>query len=408
MERVMISDLEKIWSRSSRSLKRSVIRELLKLTAKPDIISFAGGLPHHSTFPKDDFKDLSADIIENESKFAFQYGTTEGDLILRDRLVNHQYVPNEGMDITVDNLVITTASQQALDLIAKIFIDPNDKIIVGLPSYLGGLAAFRTYGANMVGVDLDENGMDPVKLANVLEEMKQNGEKPKFIYIIPDFQNPTGITMPEARRVEILGIARKYDVLILEDSPYREIRYEGENQKTFFSLDNTGHVITIGTFSKILCPGLRIGWVIAHKDIIDKVVMAKQAADLCTSPFNQRLAARYLEKGLMAENLIKTVALYKEKLRMILSAFEKYMPKEVSWIKPQGGLFLFMTLPEYMDSEEMFLKAVEKKVAYVIGSAFYSNGEGKNKLRINFSYVDKELIEEGVIRLSEVIKAELR
>lgn len=280
----MISDLDNIWSQSSTRLKRSVIRELLKLTAKPEIISFAGGLPAPDTFPKDDLKAVLNEIMENESDFVLQYGTTEGDMILRKRLVEHQYRPVEGMDITTDNLIIVTASQQALDLIGKVFIDPGDKVLVGLPSYLGGLSAFRTYGADMVGIELDDQGMDPVKLEKTLADLKAAGEKPKFIYIIPDFQNPTGITMPEARRVQILEIAKKYDVLILEDSPYREIRFEGEHQKTFFSLDNTGHVMTIGTFSKILCPGFRIGWVIADRKIIDKIVMAKQAADLCTSP----------------------------------------------------------------------------------------------------------------------------
>ncbi|MBU1241263.1 PLP-dependent aminotransferase family protein [Myxococcota bacterium] len=400
----MVSDLENIWSQSSKRLKRSVIRELLKLTASPEVISFAGGLPAPDTFPKEDLKDVLIEMMDKESNFVLQYGTTEGDLILRKRLVENQYRPIEGMDITIDNLVIVTASQQALDLIGKIFIDPGDKIIVGAPSYLGGLAAFRTYGADMVGIDLDDEGMDPVKLEKALEEMKAAGEKPKFIYIIPDFQNPTGITMPESRRIKVLELAKKYDVLILEDSPYREIRFEGEHQKTFFALDNTGQVITIGTFSKILCPGLRIGWVIADKKIIDKIVMAKQAADLCTSPFTQRLAARYLEKELMGDLLKSTVAKYREKRDVMIEAFEKYMPEGVSWVKPQGGLFLFMTLPEHMDSEKLFMKAIEKNVAYVIGSAFYANDAGHNKLRINFSYVDKETIKEGVKRLAQVIR----
>ncbi len=400
----MISDLENIWSRSSRSLKRSVIRELLKLTARPEVISFAGGLPSPDTFPKEDLKQVMMEMMDQESNFVLQYGTTEGDMILRKRLVEKQYRTIEGMDITVDNLVIVTASQQALDLIGKIFIDPGDKIIVGAPSYLGGLSAFRTYGADMVGVELDDEGMDPVKLEQTLAEMKAQGTRPKFMYIIPDFQNPTGITMPEERRIKILEIAKKYDVLILEDSPYREIRFEGQHQKTFFSLDNTGHVITIGTFSKILCPGLRIGWVIADKRIIDKIVMAKQAADLCTSPLTQRIAARFLEKEKMNELLSSTVAMYKEKRDIMIEAFEKHMPEGVSWVKPQGGLFLFLTLPEHMDSETLFMKAIEKNVAYVIGSAFYAKEGGLNKMRINFSYASKEDIREGVRRLAEVIR----
>ncbi|MDA3864304.1 MAG: PLP-dependent aminotransferase family protein [Deltaproteobacteria bacterium] len=401
----MISDLKQIWSESAQGMQRSVIRELLKLTSQPDIISFAGGLPSPHTFPKKALKEVMCEIMDNEANFVLQYGTTEGDQLLRERLVDHQYRPNEGMDITTENLIITTASQQALDLIAKIFVNRGDKIIVGLPTYLGGLSAFRAYGAEMVGIELDDNGMRADLLEDKLEEMKKAGEKPKFIYVIPDFQNPTGITMDEERRKKILALAKKYDVLILEDSPYREIRFEGEHQKTFFALDNDGQVITIGTFSKILCPGFRIGWVIADTKITNKIVMAKQAADLCTTPFTQRIAARYLQKGLMSEQLKGTVALYKQKRNIMIESFEKYMPEGVSWVKPEGGLFLFMHLPEHMDSEKLFMKALEQKVAYVIGSAFYAdNSIGKNTLRINFSYVDKDKLEEGVKRLAKVFR----
>ncbi|MBN2725229.1 MAG: PLP-dependent aminotransferase family protein [Deltaproteobacteria bacterium] len=403
----MISDLEKIYSVSANNMKRSVIRELLKLTAEPDIISFAGGLPAPASFPKDEIREVMLEVMDKEPDFVLQYGTTEGDSLLRKRLVEHQYRTVEGMDITEENLIITTASQQALDLIGKIFINWGDKIIVGLPSYLGGLSAFRNYGADMVGIELDEHGMRSDLLEKTLSEMKAKNEKPKFIYVIPDFQNPTGITMPEYRRKEILDLARKFDVLIIEDSPYRELRFEGESQKTIYSMDNTGQVVMLGTFSKILCPGFRIGWVIAHKEIINKIVMAKQATDLCTSPFTQRIAARYLQKGFMESRIQLNVDLYRSKLDLMISSFEKYMPDGVSWVKPEGGLFLFLTLPEHIDTQEMFMRAVEKKVAYVIGTAFYANGMGKNTMRINFSYSDIDKIEEGVKRLSEVIKEEL-
>lgn len=403
----MISDLEQIYSDAANSMKRSVIRELLKLTSQPDIISFAGGLPSPDSFPKDEIAQVMAEVMAREPDFVLQYGTTEGDSILRNRLVNHQYVTVEKMDITEKNLIIVTASQQALDLIGKIFINRGDKIIVGLPSYLGGLSAFRTYGADMVGIELDDHGMRSDKLEETLKAMEANGEKPKFIYVIPDFQNPTGITMPNYRRREILDLAIKYDVLIIEDSPYRELRFEGEHQQMIYSMDNTGHVVTLGTFSKILCPGFRIGWVIAHEKIIDKIVMAKQATDLCTSPFTQRIAARFLEKESMNVHINSIVEMYREKRDIMLTAFEKYMPEGVSWVKPEGGLFLFLTLPEHIDTQKMFMRAIEKKVAYVIGSAFHSNGLGNNTMRINFSYTAKNLIEEGVKRLAEAIREEL-
>ncbi|MBU1221395.1 PLP-dependent aminotransferase family protein [Myxococcota bacterium] len=403
----MISDLEQIYSDAANSMKRSVIRELLKLTSQPDIISFAGGLPSPDSFPKDEIAQVMAEVMAREADFVLQYGTTEGDSILRNRLVNHQYVTVEKMDITEKNLIIVTASQQALDLIGKIFINRGDKIIVGLPSYLGGLSAFRTYGADMVGIELDDHGMRSDKLEETLKVMQANGEKPKFIYVIPDFQNPTGITMPDYRRREILDIAIKYDVLIIEDSPYRELRFEGEHQQMIYSMDNTGHVVTLGTFSKILCPGFRIGWVIAHEKIIDKIVMAKQATDLCTSPFTQRIAARFLERESMNVHINSIVEMYREKRDIMLSAFEKYMPEGVTWVKPEGGLFLFLTLPEHIDTQKMFMRAIDKKVAYVIGSAFHSNGLGNNTMRINFSYTAKNLIEEGVKRLADAIREEL-
>ncbi|MCF7793240.1 MAG: PLP-dependent aminotransferase family protein [Candidatus Cloacimonetes bacterium] len=402
----MISDLNEVLSLSVKGMKKSAIRELLKLTKDPDIISFAGGLPAPETFPKEVLIDIVKEVIEEDGSHALQYGTTEGDDRLRE-LIAENY-NQEGFNITKDDILITTASQQGLDLLAKVFINRGDKVLVGLPSYLGGLGAFNAYGAQMVGVKFDEHGMCPKKLEEKIIELKKNGEKPKFIYVIPDFQNPAGVTLPESRRKEIIEIAYKYDILIVEDSPYKQIRFEGEDQASLFALDGTGHVINLGTFSKIFVPGFRIGWVIAHRDVLDKFIMAKQSTDLCTSPFVQKIAAKYIEKGYFKENLKKTIQNYKEKKEIMMAAFEKYMPEGVTWTKPEGGLFLFVTLPEYMDTEKLFLKAVEQKVAFVIGSVFHCDGSGKNTMRINFSYVDKEKNLEGVKRLAKVIKAEMK
>ena len=389
-----------------KGMKKSAIRELLKLTQDPEIISFAGGLPAPDTFPKKVLIEIVKKVIEEDGDNALQYGTTEGDLLLR-KLIMENYQA-EGFEITLDNVMITTASQQGLDLLAKVFINRGDKVLVGLPSYLGGLGAFNAYGCEMIGIEFDEHGMRSDRVEAVLADLKVKGEKPKFIYIIPDFQNPAGITMPEFRRKEIIEIAQKYDVLIVEDSPYKQIRFEGENQKSLFSLDGAGNVINLGTFSKIFVPGFRIGWVIAHSEILDKFVVAKQSTDLCTSPFVQKIAAKYIEEGHFAKYLKQTIKSYHEKRDVMLAAFDKYMPKEVSWTKPEGGLFLFVTLPEYIDSKDLFLKANKKKVAFVIGSVFHCNNSGKNTMRINFSYVSKEKNLEGVKRLAEVIKGELR
>nr|HPI71624.1 PLP-dependent aminotransferase family protein [Tenuifilaceae bacterium] len=306
-----------------------------------------------------------------------------------------------------NNLVITTASQQALDLIPKIFVNPGDKVICGLPSYLGALSAFSTYGAQMIGIRLDDKGMRADLLEKELEQMKAKGEKPKFIYIIPDFQNPAGITMPESRRLEIIAIARKYDVLIVEDSPYRELRFEGEPQRTMLQLDGTGHVILLGTMSKIFVPGFRMGWVVAHEDVIDKIVMAKQATDLCTSAYLQKIAARYFEKGYFDQNLKKIIDSYRIKRDAMLAAFRKYMPQGVKWTEPEGGLFLFLTLPEHMNAEELFKIAIDQKVAFVLGSVFHCDGSGHNTMRLNFSFMSKEQNEEGVKRLAAAIKQQM-
>lgn len=405
MEDAMISNLQGIFSDNILGMKRSAIRELLKLTQNPEIISFAGGLPSPQSFPVEELKKITASVMENEATLALQYGATEGDMLLRTLLV--EMYKKEGFDIEIDNLVIVTASQQALDLVSKVFINRGDTVICGLPSYLGGLSAFNSYGAKMEGVKLDEEGMCVKGLEKKLEELKQKNIKPKFIYTIPDFQNPAGITMSEQRRKDILALAKKYDVLILEDSPYRELRYEGEHVPTIYSLDNTGHVINLGTFSKIFAPGFRIGWVIAHKDIVDKFVVAKQATDLCTPPFTQRIAARYLEAGFLQPKVDYIIDLYREKRDIMLKALEDYMPEGVTWTKPQGGLFLFVTCPEKINTTEMFKKAIDKKVAYVSGSSFYCDGTGHNTMRLNFSYCSKEMNVEGIKRLAEVIKSEM-
>jgi 2-aminoadipate transaminase len=401
----MISDLEQIFSASAKNMKRSAIREILKLTQRPEVISFGGGLPSPESFPIEELKEITTEILDTDGPGSLQYGATEGVPELRKILVERYQ--KEGLKLELDNLVITTSSQQALDLLGKIFINRGDKVICGLPSYLGGLSAFNTYGADLEGIKFDEQGMRADKLEEKLEELKAKGKKPKFIYIIPDFQNPAGITMPESRRLEIIALAKKYDVLIVEDSPYREIRFEGEPQRTIYELDNDGQVILLGTFSKIFVPGFRIGWVVANEQIIDKMVVAKQSADLCTPTLNQKIAHKYIEKGYFDENLKGIIKQYHEKRDNMLKAFKEYMPEGVKWTEPEGGLFLFLTLPEHMDAEVLFKKAIENDVAFVLGSVFHCDGSGKNTMRINFSYMSKEKTTEGVKRLAKAIKEEM-
>jgi len=384
-------------------MKRSVIRELLKLTAKPGIISFAGGLPAPATFPVD-FVEAAVDgVIENEHATALQYGPTEGDSRLREDL--SIIMRADGIKTSPDHILVTTASQQGLDLVAKIFLNPGDTCITGSPTYLGGLQAFKSYQGVPVGVELDDHGMVPEILQATIERLEGEGRRARFIYIIPDFQNPAGVTIPESRRHEILDIARKGEYLIIEDTPYRQLRYSGEHQPTFQSMA-PDMVLSLYTFSKIMLPGFRLGWACGPDWITEKMVMAKQAVDLCTPPFTQAITHSMLINGALEKGLETTIKLYSKKRKIMLDSLEKEfadMP-DVRWTKPEGGLFLWLTLPEGMSSEDLFQKAVDENVAYVPGSAFFPDNDDFRSMRLNFSYASEDQIVEGIKRLANVVR----
>jgi 2-aminoadipate transaminase len=394
-------NIEHLLSRAGRSMKKSSIREILKLTQKPDMISFAGGLPSPESFPVEDLKEIVIEVLERDGAAALQYGTTEGDSRLRQLLVDKHN--REGLNITTENLIINTGSQQALDLIGKVLIDAGDHVICGLPSYLGGINAFSVYGANLRGIPFDDHGMIPAELEKAITQIKELGRNVKFIYIIPDFQNPAGLTVPEGRREEILAIAENHNLLIVEDSPYRDIRFSGKPQRLMYELDTSGRVLTLFTFSKIFAPGFRLAWTIGQPEMLDKLIMAKQSSDLCTPVFVQKIAARYLEKGLLEKNLVKTIALYRERCHHMIDCLRSFMPAGVKWTEPEGGLFLFITIPEYMNSRDILNTAIERNVAFVTGSEFYCDNTGKNTMRLNFSFSDKMAIEKGIRELAAVI-----
>lgn len=405
----MLSDIERLYSVNAMNMKRSVIRDLLKLTSKPEIISFAGGLPASETFPVDDLKPIVAEVLEKEGTRALQYGTTEGDDMLREQII--RFMAADGVTgLTKENILIVSASQQALDMTCKLFVNPNDPVIIGLPSYVGTISAMRSYSARTVGIPVLDDGMDMDKLESEIKRLIKECGPPKFIYVIPDFQNPAGITLTLEKRKRLLEIAYKYQVLIIEDSPYRSLRYDGETVPSIYSLDKEGHTIGLYTFSKIFCPGFRLGWIVGPAEIINKFVVSKQAMDLCTPPFSQKIAAYYMKEGKLEERIQKNVELYKVKKDAMLAALDKYMPKrdDLTWTKPEGGMFLWLRAPEFINMDELFYKALENNVAYVIGSAFYVNDGGKNTCRLNFSYPSLEEIEEGVKRLSTVIKGALK
>ncbi len=405
--------LESLYSKNANNMKKSVIRELLKLTQQPEIISFAGGLPDPDTFPVEDLHQAADLVFTKHARVALQYGTTEGDNELRAELV--KFEERQGHKIGPDNLLITSASQQALDMIPKIFIDPGDYVIAERPTYVGAIQALQSYQGRMLGIPAccDNDGMDMDELEKRYTKAKADGASIKYIYVIPDFQNPSGICWSLQARKALVAFAYKYDLLIVEDAPYREIRFLGEHQPSIYQLDqemeNRGIVIGLKTFSKILAPGVRMGWIVARPEIIQKLVVAKQAVDLCTNVFSQKWLAEYLRTGKIYEVIKNTCNLYRDKRNFMCEMLEKHLPKrsDLFWTKPEGGLFLWIALPKFINTEEMIVKAVAEKVAYVVGSAFYFDEPEHNAMRINFSYSSKTQIEEGVRRLARVIKAEI-
>lgn len=389
----------------TKGLKRSAIRELLKYTEQTDIISFAGGLPDPATFPTEFLAEVAAEEIRHNSVKSLQYTTTEGKRPLRQALAH--WLAQAGIKTTMENIVITNGSQQGLDLLGRAFLDPGDAVFVGLPTYLGALQAFRAYQPTMVGVPLEEDGMDLAFLRRAIREARRAGHTPKLIYVVPDFENPTGITWSEEKRRELLRIAEEEELFVVEDIPYRWLRYRGEPIPTLGSMDEAGRVIVLLTFSKILAPGLRIGALTGPEEVVQMVVTLKQGADLCGSSLTQRLAVRFLTDFDVHGHIARLRAHYKVKLEAMLQALERHMPKETEWTKPEGGLFVWVRLPEAMDTEKMLARALAKKVAYVPGQPFFADGSGQNTMRLSFALATLEEIEEGIKRLSAVVKEEL-
>jgi len=392
------------FSRRVAGAKRSAIRELLKLTEQPDIISFGGGLPAPETFPHDEMAEIAADIIRSDYGNVLQYGLTEGSKTLRQAVCD--WLRPQGIEATIHDLLVTTASQQGLDLLCKSFFDPGDVVFCGLPTYLGAVQAFTLFQADKVGVTLEDDGMDLDELEAKIAESRNAGKVLKAIYVIPDFQNPSGITMSIEKRKRLLEIARREDLLIFEDNPYGHLRFAGEPIPSICSLDDEGRVIVLLTFSKTLCAGLRLAVMVAHGDLMDALVRAKQATDLCTSKLTQHLAAQYIRRFGMEPHLEEIRPIYRAKRDAMVGALERYMPSDegISWTEPEGGLFVWMRLPEGIDTTNMLQDAIAHKVAYVPGAASFVDGRGQNTLRLSFSLATPEGIDEGIRRLSEVVR----
>jgi 2-aminoadipate transaminase len=393
------------YANRTQRMGSSVIRELLKLTEQPDIISFGGGLPAPEVFPVKEFKDACNYVLDNFGPQSLQYSATEGYRPLREMISRH--TGRYSVNVTPDNIMITSGSQQALDFIGRVFINLGDHVVVESPTYLGALQAWNGYGAQYIAVPSDENGM----VVDKLEEALRIG--PKFIYVLPNFQNPSGTTLSLERRKKLVQLADQYGVPIVEDDPYGQLRFEGEHLPSLVWLDSqfrgdngsyTGNVIYLSTFSKLLAPGIRLAWVIAPEQVIRKLVMTKQAADLSSPAFNQMVTYEVGKGGFLNEHVKVIREVYKERRDVMIEAMEELFPSNVHWTHPLGGMFLWGMLPEGMDASEVLTKAIERKVAFVPGESFHPNGGGKNTMRLNFSYSNPETIREGVHRLGTLLK----
>jgi 2-aminoadipate transaminase len=403
-----MANFDQLYSDRAGKMRKSEIRELLKVTQDPEVISFAGGLPNPQSFPIRDLKGIVQTVLDHYGKVALQYGTTQGVNELRDVIVERSL--KEGMKggVAQENVMITSGSQQALDAVGKIFLNPGDIAMVGLPSYLGGINAFRSYEANLIGVPLDKEGMRMDLLEEKIKELIKQDMTVKFIYTVPTFQNPAGTVMPESRRKKLVEIAHEYNLVIIEDDPYGKLRYDIPAVKPIKAFDDEGRVIYMSTFSKILAPGFRLAWIIAPEEIMRKLALCKQALDLCTAPFSQYIAHEFIKSGLLDLHIMKICEMYKPKRDIMMDSMKKYFPEGYLCNKPKGGMFAWVTLPEQIDTEAMFLDAFKEKVAYVHGKAFCVDGGGNSSMRLNFSYSTNEQLEIGMKRLGAVIERKMK
>jgi 2-aminoadipate transaminase len=401
-------DLERyagLFAKRTGVMRSSAMRDLMAITARPEVISLAGGLPDTSTFPPKSFAAQMTRIAQESSAEALQYGPTEG--FEETKACIAEVMAAEGMRADPEDLIVTTGGQQAIDLVCKTLLDPGDVVICEAPTYPGAVPTLCSYEADVIQVATDDEGMKVDELPELLARLAREGRRPKFIYSIPTFQNPAGVTMSGERRRRLVEIARENEILVLEDNPYGLLRFEGEPEPSLYGLDGGDYVIYVGTFSKILSPGIRIGWVVAPPPVLAKITLGKQASDLCTSTLTQYFVREYFAEGKWRSYIDDLVGIYRARRDTMLDALSKHFPEQAQWTHPAGGLFVWATLPDYIDTTDLLAKALNENVAFVPGRAAYVDGRGGSSMRLNFSGSTEEEIREGIRRIGAVVSEQV-
>jgi 2-aminoadipate transaminase len=395
-----------LFASRTKVMKSSAMRDLMAVTARPEIISLAGGLPDTSTFPPDTFAAVAQRIATESCAKALQYGPTEG--LQETKECIGEVMAAEGMQVDAEDMLVTTGGQQVIDLVTKTLIDPGDVVVAEGPTYPGAASVFTAYEADVVQIDMDSDGMRVDLLEETLDRLDRDGRRPKFIYTVPSFQNPAGVTMSQPRRKRLVEVAHERELLVLEDNPYGLLRYEGEPPTPLLSLDGGVYVMYLGTFSKILSPGIRLGWVVAPPPVLEKINLGKQAADLCTSTLSQLMVQAYFAEGRWRDYVESLTEIYRARRDTMLDALADHFPPQADWTRPSGGLFVWATLPDFIDTTDLLARALRENVAFVPGEAAFLDGRGRNAMRLNFSGSDEQAIREGIRRIGEVVTEQVQ
>jgi 2-aminoadipate transaminase len=395
-----------LFASRTKVMKSSAMRDLMAVTARPEVISLAGGLPDTSTFPPDTFAAVAQRIASESCAKALQYGPTEG--LDETKACIAEVMSAEGMRVDHEDMLVTTGGQQVLDLVTKTLIDPGDVVVAEGPTYPGAVPVFTSYQAEVIQIDMDAHGMRVDLLEEALDRLDREGRRPKFVYTVPSFQNPAGVTMSQPRRRRLVEVAHERELLVLEDNPYGLLRYEGDPPPPLLSLDGGVYVMYLGTFSKILSPGIRLGWVVAPPPVLEKINLGKQAADLCTSTLSQLMVQAYFAEGHWRDYVESLTEIYRGRRDTMLDALADHFPPQAEWTRPSGGLFIWATLPDFIDTTDLLARALHENVAFVPGEAAFLDGRGRNAMRLNFSGSDEDAIREGIRRIGEVVTEQVQ